>query len=131
MELLVKYHANTTIRISAMAPPAAPPAIAPMLEVSMLGVLVTSGGGVVGGFTGGGGMVTACAVKVGALVTAAVPALELLNLESLAFRVAVLIFATAAVAWFLLSMVTVVFTSTTLPLESSRLYTTGMEAVNS
>jgi hypothetical protein len=111
--------------------------MAPVLEAAGDGVSVIIGGGVDVVMTGGGGGevevgtggVMIFSVKVGALVTLAVPELELLNWASLELRLAELMFAIAVNAWFLLSTVTVVSTLTTLPLDKSRLKTAGMEAL--
>lgn len=135
--LLAKYHTNTAIRIKPTTPPITPPAMAPVLEAAGDGVSVIIGGGVDVVMTGGGGGevgvgtggVMIFSVKVGALVTLAVPELELLNWASLELRLAELMFAIAVNAWFLLSTVTVVSTLTTLPLDKSRLKTAGMEAL--
>ena len=130
----MKYHTSTPISTKPKTPPTAPPTMAPILELATgEGVAVDGGftGGVVTGDVvtgGGGGVVIICVLNVGVEVTTAVPELEPL-IASLEFRLSVLMFDTAAVAWSLLLMVIVVSTWTTLALAKSRLYTMGIEVV--
>jgi hypothetical protein len=124
----VKYQTNTATNASPTTPPTTPPAMAPVFEPSVAG----GGVGGVGGGGGGGGVgvakVTFWTVSVGASVTEAVPELGF-RAANLEFRAFELMFTTAASASALLPVTIVVSTVTTLALDRSLLYTTGMEVV--